>query len=161
MVDATQSMLHYWDLSHPALHFDHMKTLNLTHHLVWNRNNRSWKLTLKSDLPASHPSVTCLFEWCAIESTASHRKNASAPSGCPGLAHGDQLLLYDKLARYNTYSYDKNYKDPCSITCSKVTLPAVGFSAIALLGGGWVQSPISDGQLWSHESSLSDGALTV
>ena len=66
--------MHHWDLSHAASHFDLMNTMKLTHHLVRNRNNKSLKLTQKSELPASNPSVTCLFQWGTIESPASHQK---------------------------------------------------------------------------------------
>ena len=143
MVDTRKPILHYWGLSHPASHFSLMNILNLTHHLVWNLNNRSWKLTLKSELPASHPSVTRLFQWGAIESPASRRKMWGLPEAV--LARGDRPLLYDKLAMSNTYSHAKNYKDLCSITWPKVTLPEVGFSTVAIFGGGWLQSPASDG----------------
>ena len=144
MVDARKPILHYWGLSHPASHFNLLNTLNLTHHLVWNLNNRSWKLTLKSELPASHPSVTHLFQWGAIESPASRRKMRVLPEAV--LAHSKPPLLYDKLAISNTYSHAKNYKHPCSITWPKVILPEVGFSAVAILGGGWLHA--SDGPPW-------------
>ena len=120
MVDARKSILHYWVLSHPALHSDLMKTLNMTHHLAWNRNNRSWKLTLKSELPASHPSVTCLFQWCAIESPASHRKKtwASVRLSWPGarwpaiivwkVSYIQYLLAWQKLQRSVLYNMVKS-----------------------------------------------------
>ena len=113
---------------------------------TWNLNNRSWKLTLQSELPASHPTVTRIFQWGAIESHASSRKVRVLRQGI--LSRGDRPLLYDKLAISNTYSHAKNYKDPCSKTWSKGTLPEVGVSAVAILGGGWLQSPASDGPPW-------------
>ena len=64
------------------------------------------------------------------------------------LARGDWPLLYDKLAIANTYSHAKNRNDLRPITLSKVSLPEVGFSAVAILGGGWLQSPASDGPPW-------------
>ena len=45
----------------------------------------------------------------------------------------------------NTYLHAKNRNDPRPITLSKVALLESGFSAVAILGGGWLQSPASDG----------------
>ena len=64
------------------------------------------------------------------------------------LARGDRPLLYDKLAISNTYSHAKNRNDLRPITLSKMSLPEVGFSAVAISGGGWLQSPASDGPPW-------------
>ena len=61
------------------------------------------------------------------------------------LARGDWPLFCDKLAISHTFSYAKNRNDPRTITLSKVPFPEVGFSAVAILGGGWLQSPASDG----------------
>ena len=61
------------------------------------------------------------------------------------LARGDWPLLYDKLAISNTYSHAKNRNDIRPITLSKVAFLESGFSAVATLGGGWLQSPASDG----------------
>ena len=93
----------------------------------------------KSESPASHPSVTCLFQCGAIESPASCRKIRVLREAV--LAGGDWPLLYDKLAISNTYSHAKNRNDLRPITLSKVSLPEVGFSAVTILGGGWLQSP--------------------
>ena len=49
----------------------------------------------------------------------------------------------------NTYSHAKNRNDPRPITLSKVAVLESGFSAVAILGGGWLQSPASDGPPWS------------
>ena len=65
------------------------------------------------------------------------------------LARGDWSLLYDKLAISNTYSHAKNRNDPRPITLSKVAFLESGFSAVAILGGGWLQSPASDGPPWN------------
>ena len=64
------------------------------------------------------------------------------------LARDDWPLLYDKLAMSNTYSHAKNRSDLCPITLSKVSMPEVGFSVVTILGGGWLQSPASDGPPW-------------
>ena len=61
------------------------------------------------------------------------------------LSRDDRPLLYRGLAISNTCSHAKNRNDPVPITWSKVALPAIGFSAVAILGGGWLQSPASDG----------------
>ena len=73
------------------------------------------------------------------ESPASRRKVRVLRQAV--LACGDRPLLYDKLAISNTYSHAQNYKDPWSITWSKMTLPEVRFSAVDILGDGWLQSP--------------------
>ena len=64
------------------------------------------------------------------------------------LARDGRPLLCDKLAISNTYSHAKNRNDLRLITLSKVPFPEVGFSAVAILGGGWLQSPASDGPPW-------------
>ena len=64
------------------------------------------------------------------------------------LARDDWPLLYDKLAMSNTYSHAKNRNDPHPVTLSKVAFLESGFSAVAILGGGWLQSPASDGPPW-------------
>ena len=64
------------------------------------------------------------------------------------LACGDWPLLYDKSAISNTYSHVKNRNDACPITSSKVAFFESGFSAVAILWGGWLQSPASDGPPW-------------
>ena len=61
------------------------------------------------------------------------------------LSRDDRSLLYRGLAISNTCSHAKNRNDPVLITWSKVAFPEVGFSAVAILGGGWLQSPASDG----------------
>ena len=61
------------------------------------------------------------------------------------LSRDDRPLLYHGLAISNTCSHAKNRNDPVPITWSKVAFPEVGFSAVAILGGGWLQSPASDG----------------
>ena len=132
MVGTRKPLLHDWDLSHPASHFDLLNTLNLTHHLVWNLNNRSWKLP--QELPASHPSVTRLFQWGAIESPASRRKMRVLRQAVP--VPGDRPLLYDKFAISNSYSHAKNYKDPCFITCSKWPSMKSGFPPSPYWGAG-------------------------
>ena len=48
----------------------------------------------------------------------------------------------------NTYSRAKNRNDPRPITLSKVAFLESVFSAVAILGGGWLQSPASDGSPW-------------
>ena len=64
------------------------------------------------------------------------------------LDRGDWPLLYDKLAISNTYWHAKNWNDPRPITLSKAAFLESGFSAVAILGGGWLQSPASDGPPW-------------
>ena len=66
---------------------------------------------IDSESRASHPSVTRLFQWGAIESPASRRVLRRAV-----LARGDRPLLYEKLAISNTYLYANDCKDPYSIT---------------------------------------------
>ena len=61
---------------------------------------------------------------------------------------GYRTLLYHKLALSNTWSHAKNRNDPCPATWSNVASPGVGFSAVAILGGGWLQSLASDGPPW-------------
>ena len=118
-------------------------------YLVWHLNTSSRRMSLsKSESPASHPSVTCLFQCGAIESPASRRKMRVLREAV--LARGDRQSLYDKLAISNTYSHAKNRNDLRPITLSKVPFPEVGFSAVAILGGGWLQSPASDGPPWLY-----------
>ena len=99
----------------------------------------------------SHPPLS-------IESPASRRKmrvlreavlaRDDWPLLYDKLARDDWPLLYDKLAMSNTYSHAKNRNDPRPITLSKVAFLESGFSAVAILGGGWLQSPASDGPPW-------------
>ena len=87
----------------------------------------------------SHPPLS-------VESTASRRKMRVPREAV--LVRGDWQLLCDKLAISNTYSRTKNRNDLRPITLSKVPFPEVGFSAVAILGGGWLQSPAPDGPPW-------------
>ena len=64
------------------------------------------------------------------------------------LARDDWPLVHDKLAMSNTYSHAKNRNDARPITLSKVAFLESGFSAVAILGGGWLESPASDGPPW-------------
>ena len=64
------------------------------------------------------------------------------------LARGDRPLLYDKLAISYTYLHAKNCNDPRPITLSKMAYLESESSAVAILGGGWLQSPSSDGPPW-------------
>ena len=115
--------------------------------IVWHLNTSLRRLSLsKSESPASHPSVTRLFQCGAIESPTSRQKMWVLREAV--LARGDWPLLYDKLAISNTYSHAKNRNDLRPIALSKVPFPEVGFSAFAILGGGWLQSPPSDGPPW-------------
>ena len=115
--------------------------------MIWHLNTRSGRLSLsKSESPASHPSVTRLFQCGAIESPASRRKMRVLREAV--LARGDWPLLYDKLAISDTYSHAKNRNDPRPITLWKMAFLESGFSAVAILGGGWLQSPASDGPPW-------------
>ena len=150
MVDAIKLKLPYKDLSYlvsllwPCLTLRPHQHINISSYLVWHLNTRSWRLSLsKSESPASHPSVTRLFQCGAIESPASRRKMRVLREAV--LARGDWPLLYDKLAISNTYSHAKNRNDPRPITLSKMAFLESGFSAVAILGGGWLQSPASDG----------------
>ena len=116
-------------------------------YLVWHLDTSSQRLILsKFESPASHLWVTRLFQCGAIESPASRRKMRVLREAV--LSRGDWPLLYDKLAMSNTYSHAKNRNDLRPITLSKVSLHEVGFSAVAILGGGWLQSPTSDGPPW-------------
>ena len=109
----------------------------------WNEHIRYIKYL--SHLPPkyawlfSHPSLS-------VESPASRRKMRVLREAV--LARGDWRLLCDKLAISNTSSHAKNRNDLRPITLSKVPFPEVGFSAVAILGGGWLQSPASDGPPW-------------
>ena len=84
----------------------------------------------------SHPPLS-------TRSPASHRK--IRVSRWSVLTCDDQTLLYSKLSLSNTYSHAKNRNDPCPATWSTAALPEVGVSAVAILGGGWLQSSVSDG----------------
>ena len=84
----------------------------------------------------SHPPLS-------VESPASRRKMWVVREAV--LARGDWQLLYHKLAISDTYSHAKNRNDLRPITLSKVPFSEVGFAAVAMLGGGWLQSPVSDG----------------
>ena len=85
------------------------------------------------------------------------------------LARDNWPLLYDKLAMSNTYSHAKNHNDPRPIILSNVAFLESGFSAVAILGGGWLQSPASDGppywryqaKTWTYDESLSIGPLVT
>ena len=143
-------ILPYKDLSYLVIHFWPLwphQHINIGSYWEWHLNTRSWTLSLsKSESPASHPSVTCLFQCGAIESPASRRKMRVLREAV--LARNDWPLLYDKLAISNTYSHAKNRNDPRPITLSKMAFLESGFSAVAILGGGWLQSPASDGPPW-------------
>ena len=89
-------------------------------------------------------SVTRLPRWRRRKARpASRRKMWLLPEAV--LARGDWPLLYDKLAICNTYWHAKNHNDLGPITLSNASLPEVGFPTVASLGGGWLQSPASDG----------------
>ena len=85
-----------------------------------------------------------LVLYCSVLSDAGGQNDGSS-------AIFEISLLYDKLAISNTYSHAKNLKDLGPITLPKVSLPEVGFSAVAILGGGWLQSPASDGPPWGQD----------
>ena len=95
----------------------------------------------------SHPPPT--YDWwlshspLSIEAPASRRKMRVLREAV--LARYDWPLFYDKLAMSNIYWHAKNRNDPSPITLSKVAFLESGFSAVAILGGGWLQSPASDG----------------
>ena len=59
------------------------------------------------------------------------------------LSRDDRPLLYRGLAISNTCSHAKNRNDPVLITWSKVAFPEVGFSAVAILEGGWLHCPVT------------------
>ena len=82
----------------------------------------------------------------SIESPASRRKMWVLRKAI--LTRGDRPLLYHKLALSNAWWHAKNHNDLCPVTWSKAALFEVGFSAVAILGGGWLQSPASDGPPW-------------
>ena len=110
---------------------------------MWHLNNSSQKFNLKYESPASHPWVTRLLRSRAIESPASRWK-MRVPREAK-LSRDDRSLLYHGLAISNTCSHAKNRNDPIPITWSKVALHEDAFFAVAILGGGWLQSPASDG----------------
>ena len=114
---------------------------------MWQLNNSSQKMNLKYESPASHPWVTRLLRSGAIESPASRWKMRVPREAKP--SRDDRPLLYHGIAISNTCSHAKNYKDPIPITWSKVALHEDAFFAVAILGGGWLQSPASDGPPWS------------
>ena len=87
----------------------------------------------------SHPPFS-------IESPASRRKIWVLRKAI--LTRSDRPLLYHKLALSNACSHAKNHNDLCPVTWSKAASSEVGFSAVAILGGGWLQSPASDGPPW-------------
>ena len=91
---------------------------------------------LPNKLGACHPPLS-------VESPASRRKMRVLCEAV--LVRGDWQSLCDKLAISNAYSHAKNRNDIRPITSSKVPFPEVGFSAVVILGGGWLQSPASDG----------------
>ena len=70
-------------------------------------------------------------------------KNASASWGGPGSLW--LTIIVRQVSYINTYSHAKNRNDLRPVTLSKVPFPEVGFSTVAILGGGWLQSPASDG----------------
>ena len=113
---------------------------------MWHLNNSSQKLNLKYESPASHPWVTRLLRSGAIESPASRWK-VRVPREAK-LSRDDRSLLYHGLAISNTSSHTKNRNDPIPITWSKVALHEDAFFGVAILGGGWLQSPASDGPPW-------------
>ena len=110
---------------------------------MWHLNNSSQKLNLKYESPASHPWVTRLLRSPAIESLASRWK-MRVPRKAK-LSRDDRSLQYHGLAISNTCSHAKIRNDPIPITWSKVALHEDAFFAVAILGGGWLQSPASDG----------------
>ena len=87
----------------------------------------------------SHPPLS-------IESPASCRKIRVLREAV--LVGYDWPLLYDKLAMSNTYSHATNCNDPHPITLLKMAFLESWFSAVAILGSGWLQSPASDGPPW-------------
>ena len=71
------------------------------------------------------------------------------------LSRGDWPLLYDKLAMSNTDSHANNRNDlRPGYNIVKSVLASNGFSAVAILGGGWLQSPASDGPPWNWQHPL-------
>ena len=121
---------------------------------MWHLNNSSQKLNLKYESPASHPWVTRLLRSRAIESPASRWK-MRVPREAK-LSRDDRSFLYHGLAISNTCSHAKNHNDPIPITWSKLALHEDAFFAVAILGGGWLQSPASDGAPCLCEGSFGD-----
>ena len=115
----------------------------IPHTCVYNSSNEHMRY-IKN---LSHPPPK--YAWCfshpplSVESPASGREIRVLREAV--LARGDRQSLYDKLAISNTYSHTKKRNDLRPITLSKMPFPEVGFSAVAILGGGWLQSPASDG----------------
>ena len=56
--------------------------------------------------------------------------------------------VFETVFLTNTCLHAKNHNDPCPATWRKAALREVVFSSVAILRGGWLQSPASDGPPW-------------
>ena len=108
-------------------------------------------MTSKHQLAKIETEVTCLWTLShtllSIKSPTSRWKMRVSRSTI--LMRSHQTSLYHKLALSNTCLHAKNRNDPCPATWSKAALSEVWFSAVAILGGGWLQSPHLR-WLWSY-----------
>ena len=90
----------------------------------------------------SHPPLS-------VQSTASRRKNAIGPCSGPGSRWLTTIVRQVSYIQYLLAC--QNHNDLRPITLSTVPFPEVGFSAVAILGGGWLQSSASDALPWLLE----------
>ena len=77
-------------------------------------------------------------------------KNASAPLGYPDVQWPDIPAPQVSPIRY-MFACQKSQR-----SMPKAASSGVGFSAVAILGGGWLQSPASDGPPWLHKLQIHD-----
>ena len=112
-------------------------------HVLYNSLNKHTRYIDNQSHPPPKYTLWLSHPPLSIESPASRRKMRVLRGAV--LSRDDWQLLYDKLAMSNTYSHAKNCNDPRPITLSKMAFLESGFSAVAILGGGWLQSPASDG----------------
>ena len=80
-------------------------------------------------------------------------KNASAPWDGPGSRWLTIIVRQVSYIHYLLACQKSQRSTPHNIV--KSALSEVGFSAVAILGGGWLQSPASDGPPW-HCLSVHD-----
>ena len=114
------------------------------------------QICLVVESPASFDRVTCLPP-----------KNASAPWGGVGSRQLTIIVWQVSYVQYLLACQKSQWSTPYNIV--KCGLPWKRVSAVAILGGGWLQSPASDGppywryqaKTWTYDESLSIGPLVT
>ena len=117
-----------------------------TNPIGWTHINFAAKKPKAPTAMLSHPPPNRQSPASFDEVTRLPPKHASAPLGYPEAWWTD--IPVPQVSPIDTCLHAKNHNDPCPATWWKAASPGGRFSAVAMLGGGWLQSPASDGPPW-------------